>query len=186
VEPVCEKGGNMKRVNRILLAAGGFAGLVVGGQMVGFGASMAGAAPVQAETVVITTDVVSGAATFTASGAASGTGTSTDLSSTTTGSVSHGVTQLAFTDGSLSGSTFTVKHVDHSTETFDPVACTITFTARGNFVDTSGTGALSNVKGAGHYTQTGTATLPTTGGCDPNAAPVSGTIVTTATGHIKL
>jgi hypothetical protein len=157
------------------------------GTMASLGAGTAAwAAPPQTQTVVITVDAATGNQTFSATGPASGSGIDTPTSSTQTGNAQHGTDLFTFTDGPSSGSSFTVKHVGHETDTFDPATCSFSVVGDGNFVVTGGTGALSDIKGSGHYTESGTLTFPTEGGCNPNTNPISGSLVVTAVGNVKV
>jgi hypothetical protein len=142
------------------------------------------AAPPQTEGVVLTIDPVTGNETFVATGPASGSGFDNVISTTQTGRTQSGIDQFIFTDGPSAGSSFTVKHTGHETGVFDPVTCTETLSGSGSFVDIAGNGALSNVKGSGGFTETGTITFATD--CNPNGIPTSGSITVTAIGNIKV
>jgi len=171
----------MKHCYRVLFGAAAVTGFVIGGQAMGFAASTAGAAPSQAQSIVITIDT-SGSSIFTASGPITGSGVYAPQTSRPTGGVSHSTGLLTLPDGS----SFTVKTVGRQSDNFDPTTCIDTITGGGNYIITGGTGALSNAQGSGHYTVSASISFLLGSVCDPVNNPAVGIETITGSGQGKM
>ncbi len=119
--------------------------------------------------VLVQTDPNAAAPTIVAFGPIHARGTDTVIDDT------HDV--FTFPAGALN-----VTHTPkHSHQTFDPVTCYGTFTERGTFKVTSGTGAYTHARGHGDYNLQGTFI-----GCDQNAAPEVFSLMIRASGPLHL
>ena len=157
---------------------------VIGVASIGL-AMPASASPPQALHETITFDISAGEdapGDVEATGAINGSGINEATSGRDTGRASHSTELQTFDDG-----TITIKDSGPNTgETFDPETCSGTFTQKGQFKVTGGTGAYEGAKGHGHFTVNGEFTAAQNGDGSCNFEEQTGQVVVTVNGKVKL
>ena len=146
-------------------------------------ATSSSAATGQSEHLLITIDMVGNTQTFNAAGPAAGSGTLSNISSTSRGHHNSGLSLFVFSAGVSSGSTFTVSHAGRTTKPrLNHRACTVTNKEYGTFRVTAATGSLAGLSGSGHYKGSAASTYSTRTGCDANSNPITSVEVISASG----